>query len=75
VSAIGGQLCQGVLKNVASQPGRLAPGRRAYLVAARGAVEVNGVTLGERDGTAIANEPLLRFTAVEDAEIVLVDVG
>ena len=32
---------------------RLAEGRRAYLVSARGAVEVNGVRLAARDGAAI----------------------
>jgi quercetin 2,3-dioxygenase len=53
---------------------RLAEGRRAYLVSARGAVEVNGVPLAARDGAAIQNERALSVTAIEDAEIVLVDV-
>jgi hypothetical protein len=53
---------------------RLAEGRRAYLVPALGAVEVNGVRLAARDGAAIENERVLRVTAIEDAEIVLVDV-
>jgi quercetin 2,3-dioxygenase len=52
----------------------LAEGRRGYLVSARGAIEVNGVRLAERDGAAIENERVLRLTAIEDAEIVLVDV-
>jgi redox-sensitive bicupin YhaK (pirin superfamily) len=52
----------------------LAEGRRAYLVAALGSVEVNGVRLAERDGAAIEKERVLRVTALEDAEIVLVDV-
>jgi hypothetical protein len=52
----------------------LAEGRRAYLVSALGAVEVNGVRLAARDGAAIENERILRVTAVEDAEIVLVDM-
>ena len=51
----------------------LAPGRRAYLVPARGSVEVNGVTVGTRDGAAIVDEPALRITALEDAELVMVD--
>jgi redox-sensitive bicupin YhaK (pirin superfamily) len=51
----------------------LAPGRRAYLVPARGSVEVNGVTVGTRDGAAITDEPVLRITAREDAELVMVD--
>jgi redox-sensitive bicupin YhaK (pirin superfamily) len=53
---------------------QLAEGRRAYLVAALGSIEVNGVRLAERDGAAIEKEQVLRVTAIEDAEIVLVDV-
>ncbi len=53
---------------------RLVEGRRAYLVSALGTVEVNGVHLAARDGAAIQNERVLRVTAIEDAEIVLVDV-
>ena len=52
----------------------LGEGRRGYLVAAGGAVEVNGVPLAERDGAAIHNERHLRVAAIEDAEIILVDV-
>lgn len=54
---------------------RLGVGRYAYLVPARGSVEVNGVHAGRRDGLAIADEDVLRVTALEDAEIVLVDAG
>jgi redox-sensitive bicupin YhaK (pirin superfamily) len=49
--------------------------RRAYLVPATGRVEVNGVVLEARDGAAIADEPGLRVTALEDAEVVLVEVA
>jgi redox-sensitive bicupin YhaK (pirin superfamily) len=52
----------------------LAVGRYAYLVPARGAVELNGMRLEARDGAAIRDEPSLRVTALEDAELVLVDV-
>jgi len=51
----------------------LGPGRRAYLVPAQGAVEVNGVRLDARDGAAIADENELIVKALDDAEIVLVD--
>jgi quercetin 2,3-dioxygenase len=54
---------------------QLAPGRRAYLVPAEGAVEVNGVRVGQGDGAAISGIETLRVTALADAEIVLVDVG
>jgi hypothetical protein len=51
----------------------LGDGRRAYLVTATGRVEVNGVALDARDGAAIAEETKVRITALDDAEIVLVD--
>jgi redox-sensitive bicupin YhaK (pirin superfamily) len=49
--------------------------RRGYLVPAKGAITVNGVTLNARDGAAIANEAVLHVTALEDSEIVLVDAA
>jgi quercetin 2,3-dioxygenase len=52
---------------------RLAEGRRAYLVPAVGAVEVNGVTLNARDGAAIVDEAEITITASADAELVMVD--
>jgi redox-sensitive bicupin YhaK (pirin superfamily) len=51
----------------------LAEGRRAYLVPAVGAVEVNGVALSARDGAAIRDEAEITITAKEDAELVMVD--
>ncbi len=51
----------------------VGPGRYAYLVPATGAIEVNGVKLAARDGAAVRDEPALRITATEDAELVLVD--
>jgi len=53
----------------------LGEGRHAYLVPAVGAVEVNGVRLDARDGAAVKDEAVLRVTALEDAEVVLVDAG
>lgn len=49
--------------------------RHAYLVPAVGAVEVNGVRLNSRDGAAVRDEEVLRVTALEDAEVVLVDAA
>ncbi len=49
--------------------------RRAYLVPAVGVVEVNGQRVDARDGAAVANENVLTVTAIEDAEIVLVDAA
>lgn len=48
--------------------------RLAYLVPAKGVIEVNGVTANARDGVAISAVEKLHVTAMEDAEIVLVDV-
>jgi redox-sensitive bicupin YhaK (pirin superfamily) len=53
----------------------LGNGRHAYLVPASGAVEVNGVRIGPRDGAAISGESKLQVKALEDAELVLVDAA
>lgn len=53
----------------------LAAGHHAYLVPAKGAVEVNGVRLEARDGAAIVDETVLALIATEDSEIVLVDAA
>jgi redox-sensitive bicupin YhaK (pirin superfamily) len=49
--------------------------RFAYLVPAVGAIEVNGVRLDARDGAAVHDEAVLKVTALEDAEVVLVDAA
>jgi redox-sensitive bicupin YhaK (pirin superfamily) len=54
---------------------RLEPGRRAYLVPARGRIEVNGVAVNARDGVAVADEREIAITALEDSEILLADLG
>ena len=51
----------------------LDPTRHAYLVAAAGKVDVNGIRLGPRDGAAATAERELIIEALEDAELVLVD--
>jgi len=53
----------------------LGKDRHAYLVPAVGAVEVNGVRLNARDGAAVMDEEVLKVTALEDAEVVLVDAA
>jgi redox-sensitive bicupin YhaK (pirin superfamily) len=53
----------------------LGKDRHAYLVPAVGAVEVNGVRLNARDGAAVKDEAVLKVTALEDAEVVLVDAA
>ena len=54
---------------------RFDAGRRGYLVPAKGLVEVNGLRAKARDGVAIEQEDVLRVIAIEDSEIVLVDVA
>jgi len=54
---------------------RLGGERYGYLVPASGSVEVNGVKVGARDGAAIKDVDVLRVTALEDSELVLVDTG
>ncbi len=53
---------------------RLDAGRRAYMVVARGAVEINGIAAGERDGATIGGEPEITIAAVADSEILLADL-
>lgn len=54
---------------------RLGSGRRGYLVPAIGAVEIDGKRVNARDGAAISDLEVLRVTAIEDSEIVLVDAA
>jgi redox-sensitive bicupin YhaK (pirin superfamily) len=49
--------------------------RHAYLVPSSGAVEIDGVRVNARDGAAITGVDTLRVTALEDAELVLVDAA
>ena len=51
----------------------LGTGRRAYLVPAQGAVEIDGVRIDTRDGAAIKDVERFTVTALSDAEVVLVD--
>lgn len=53
----------------------LGKDRSGYLVPAVGVVEVNGVKLNSRDGAAIKDEDAITVTALEDAELVLVDAA
>ena len=49
--------------------------RKAYLVPASGAVQIDDVRVNARDGAAISDLDVLRVTAIEDSEIVLVDAA
>jgi redox-sensitive bicupin YhaK (pirin superfamily) len=54
---------------------RIGDRRHGYLVPAKGAVDVNGVRIGARDGAAIAGTDVVTVTALDDAEIVMVDAA
>lgn len=49
-------------------------GRRGYLVPTRGSLEINGIRLGARDGAAIKDTASLGLKALQEVELVLVDV-
>ena len=50
-------------------------GRHAYLVPATGALEIDGERIATRDGAALSGGRTFTITALEDAEIVLVDAA
>lgn len=52
----------------------LEPGRKAYLVPARGQVEVNGQVVPERGSVEIEREEHLSIKAKDGAEVVLLDL-
>ena len=49
--------------------------RKAYLVPATGAIRIDDVQVNARDGAAIKDVDVIRVTAVEDSEIVMVDAA
>ena len=53
----------------------LGKDRKAYLVPSIGAVEIEGVRVNARDGAAIKDVEVLRVTALEDSELILVDAA
>jgi redox-sensitive bicupin YhaK (pirin superfamily) len=53
----------------------LGKDRRGYLVPAIGAVQIDDVKVNTRDGAAIKDVDVLKVTALEDTEIVLVDAA
>jgi redox-sensitive bicupin YhaK (pirin superfamily) len=54
---------------------RLAPAHQAYLVVASGRIEVNGEAMGPQDGAAIVDLAAIHVVALDDAELLMVDVG
>ena len=70
-----GRLVAATIKAGQSAEYELGADRRAYLVPATGKVEVNGVVLEARDGAAISDEAVVTVTALEDSEVILVDIA
>lgn len=69
------RLVAATLKAGQSTEYHIAPGRKVYLVPASGEIEINGVVAAAGDGVAISDESLLKVSAQQDSEIVLVDVA
>ncbi|MBN8874879.1 MAG: pirin family protein [Rhodospirillales bacterium] len=69
------QLRVGVLRAGESARLTLGTGRGLYLVPATGAVTVNGVAVGLRDGAAISDEPEVAIMATKEADLVAVEVA
>jgi len=68
------RLLAGRLKGGHSMRYLLEGTRDVYVVSAAGTVSINGAQIGTGDGAAIAREATLEFEALEDAELVAVEV-
>ncbi|PXF30930.1 pirin [Pokkaliibacter plantistimulans] len=69
-----GRLAAVTLKEGQTAEYAIAEGRQVYLVPATGAIQVNGAVASARDGVAVREESLLKVTALEDSEVILVEV-
>ncbi|WP_040702606.1 pirin family protein, partial [Novosphingobium nitrogenifigens] len=67
------RLVAGTLRAGESVEYTLGAERKGYLVPATGRIRVNGVEADARDGIAIAEVETITITAIEEAEVVLVD--
>jgi redox-sensitive bicupin YhaK (pirin superfamily) len=52
----------------------LAPGRQAYVLAAHGRVSVEGIELALRDGAVVDGVESFRIAALDDSDVLVVDV-
>lgn len=53
----------------------IGEGRHVYLVPATGAIDIDGVRFDARDGAALSGGQTVTITAIDDAEVVLVDAN
>ena len=70
-----GRLAAATLNAGQSAEYHFAGGRKGYLVAASGSLTINGVPAAAGDGVAIKDEARIVVQAVEDCEVILVDVA
>ncbi len=68
------RLCAATLSAGQVAEYEIAAGRRVYLVPASGLLEIDGRQAAAGDGVAVRDETRLRITALQDTEVVLVDV-
>jgi redox-sensitive bicupin YhaK (pirin superfamily) len=52
----------------------LAAGRHAWVQVVRGALDINGETLGSGDGAAVSDESRLEIQATQDSEFLVFDL-
>lgn len=52
----------------------IPPGRSAYLHVARGRLQVDGQELAAGDGAALTDEPQVRLTGIENADVLVFDL-
>ncbi|HET8648152.1 MAG TPA: pirin family protein [Vicinamibacteria bacterium] len=64
-----------VLAPEAERTLEVGPSRHAWLHVARGAVALDGTTLGEGDGVAVSGPALLNLTGREESEVLAFDLG
>ena len=69
------RLYGGVFKAGASVTLPLAKGRHAWVQVARGAVTVNGQTLGAGDGAGLTDEDAVMLRATEESEVLVFDLA
>jgi quercetin 2,3-dioxygenase len=67
------RLVAGTIRAGESVDYALGSDRKGYLVPATGRIRVNGIEANARDGIAIADQDTITITALEEAEVVLVD--
>ncbi len=69
------RLYAGVLATGDQVSHTLQPKRHAWIQVARGAINLNGLSLNTGDGAAVSEETKLEIEVIEDAEVLLFDLA